>query len=480
MYDFDVLVEEVLKQKPDLGRVKLDKLIEEKKGVVGGGYLTDKGALFLIVGELGIQLKGIDSSDLTLKDLYIGANNITVVARVLAVYPVSTYAKKEGGEGRYRRLNLFDKNGIARLTLWEELEAVENLGVGVDTPLRVVSAYVKPGLDGKPTLNLGKKGTLEVLNDAGLLSKIPSISDLEKDISAITETDVIAARGIVQSESKDSDFTRSDGSRGTLNHFMLGSESDGKQQRIVIWNGSKLPSLRVGERVRVTNLRLKQQSYGDPELHGDSGSRIDVIQNESQGTLLFVVGSGDVRDSTEFLVADATRTLFHLHLKDKAVESARVVKEGDIIEVRWNEKYEDTIICTKSDSVKRVNAKSDLLPSLESLFVKVKDAEAASGPLLMEVVALSKASVQDVRLKDGSVVKKGEILIGDDTGEIKLVAWRESSEKLERVQEGERLQIIGATLQRSRMNTPILQIDRISSVRRMNGVSPSLDDNLRL
>ncbi len=478
MYDFDALVEEVLKQKPDLGRAKLDQLIEEKRSVVGGGYLTDQGALFLVAGELGVQLKGIDS-DLTLRDLYIGANDITVVARVLAVYPVSTYAKKEGGEGRYRRLNLFDKNGIVRLTMWEELEAIERLGVGVDTPLRVASAYVKPSLDGKPTLNLGKKGKIEVLRDEGLITKMPSVSELQIDIAAITETDVIAVRGIVQSDSKDSEFTRGDGSRGTLKHFTLGSESGSKQRRIVIWNGSDLPSLRSGERVRVTNLRLKQQTYGDSELHGDSGSRIDVIQNESQGTLLLVVGSAGVHDSTEFLVADATRTLFHLNLKDEAVESARAVKEGDIIEVMGNEKYEDMIICTKSDSVKRVNAKSNLLPSLQSLFVKVKNVEVASGPLLMEVIALSKGSVQDVRLKDGSVVKKGELLVGDDTGEIKLAAWRESSEKLEGVQEGERLQIIGATLQRSRMNTPYLQIGRISSVRRMKGVSAS-DDNLRL
>ncbi|MBI3116605.1 MAG: hypothetical protein HYZ12_04620 [Thaumarchaeota archaeon] len=479
MYDFDTLVEEVLKQRPDIGRPKLDKLIEEKRSLVGGGYLTDQGALFLVAGELGIQLKDIDSSDLTLKDLYIGANDITVVARVLAVYPVSTYARKEGGEGRYRRLNLFDRNGIVRLTMWEDLEAIERLGVGVDIPLRVVSAYVKPSLDGKPALNLGKKGRIEVLKDEGLVTKMPSVSELERDIAAITETDVIAVRGIVQSGSKDSEFTRGDGSRGTFKHFMLGSENGSKQQRIVIWSGSDLPSLVSGERVRVTNLRLKRQTYGDPELHGDSGSRINVIRNESQGTLLLVVGSGDVRGSTEFLVADATRTLFHLNLKDKAVESALALREGDIIEVMGNEKYEDTIVCTKSDSVKRVNSKSNLLPSLQSLFVKVKNVEVASGPLLMEVVALSKASVQDVRLKDGSVVKKGELLVGDDTGEIKLAAWRESSEKLDGVQEGERLQIIGATLERSRMNTPIIQIGRISSVRRMKGAS-SLDDSLRL
>ncbi len=192
------------------------------------------------------------------------------------------------------------------------------------------------------------------------------------------------------------------------------------------------------------------------------------------------MGSADVNDSTEFLVADAKKTLFHLNLKDRAIESAQTVREGDIIEVMVNEKYEDTIICTKSDSVKRVNVKSNLLPQLQSLFVKVKDVEAASGPILLEVIALSKGSVVDVRLKDGSVVKKGELLVGDDTGEIRVAGWRDSSEKLDGVLEGERLQIIGATVQMSKMNTPILQISRISRVKRMKSDSASLDDNLRL
>ncbi|TLX97014.1 MAG: single-stranded DNA-binding protein, partial [Thaumarchaeota archaeon] len=50
MYDFDSLVEEVLKNKPELSRNSLMEQIEEKKNTVGSGYLTNQGALFLIAG----------------------------------------------------------------------------------------------------------------------------------------------------------------------------------------------------------------------------------------------------------------------------------------------------------------------------------------------------------------------------------------------------------------------------------------------
>src|SRR2546430_10305566 len=94
MYDFDSLVEEVLKNKPELSRNSLMEQIEEKKNKVGSGYLTDQGALFLIAGELGVRLERITSTDLGLKDLYVGANDITVVARVFAIYPISEYERK--------------------------------------------------------------------------------------------------------------------------------------------------------------------------------------------------------------------------------------------------------------------------------------------------------------------------------------------------------------------------------------------------
>ena len=167
MYDFDALIGELLASRPELTRDEVLRRIEEKKRTVGAGYLTDQGALFLVAGELGVSLRKDDStSDMRIGDLYIGANDVTVVARVLAVYPVATYNKKDGGQGRYRRLTLFDGKSTVRLTVWEEgLEQIEKLDPKADSPVRVANGYVKQGLDGKANLNLGKRGSLEALTD---------------------------------------------------------------------------------------------------------------------------------------------------------------------------------------------------------------------------------------------------------------------------------------------------------------------------
>ena len=85
VYDFDSLLEEVLRNRPELTRGQIMEQIQEKKREVGAGFLTDQGALFLIAGELGVQLSHMTSTDLTLKDVDAGANDITIVARVLAI-----------------------------------------------------------------------------------------------------------------------------------------------------------------------------------------------------------------------------------------------------------------------------------------------------------------------------------------------------------------------------------------------------------
>lgn len=41
MYDFEALVTEVLRNKPEISRESLMELVQEKKRTVGSGYLTD-------------------------------------------------------------------------------------------------------------------------------------------------------------------------------------------------------------------------------------------------------------------------------------------------------------------------------------------------------------------------------------------------------------------------------------------------------
>ena len=462
MYDFETLLGELLQSRPELSREEVQRRIEEKKRTVGAGYLTDQGALFLVAGELGVSLRKSDaSSDMTIKDLYIGANDVTVVARVLAVYPVSTFDKKDGGKGRYQRLALFDGKDSVRLTVWEEsLEQVEKLGLGVDMPVRVANAYVKQGLDGKPNLNLGKRGRIEVLKDGSTSAKLPSVSTVSQKLpSQMKEESFVALDCVVSSEPRYSEFVRSDGSGGSLFQFGV-SQGGGKETRVVIWSPTAKPELKPGQRVRITSVRSRRSNDGGFEVHGDAGSTI-------------VVGPPAERSELRVAATSSSQTAkFVLCVgKDKRVKFVEVWKgvvepiQDDLVGVTPDETREERLVCRTRESLQLM--KDESFPQLTDLSTKISEVKIEDVSIMVEVIALSHGSVDDVKLRDGSAVKKGELVVGDDTGEIKLVAWRDLAGRVSGIQPGERLRIVGAAPKSTKMGGWVLQLSGLSVVERL-------------
>ena len=463
MYDFEALLEELLQRRSELTREEVLRRVEDKKKTVGAGYLTDQGALFLVAGEMGISLrKDNASSDLAIKDIYIGANDVTVAARILAVYPESTYNKKDGGTGKYRRLVLFDGRDSVRLTVWEEgLEQVAKLGLKVDSPVRVANAYVKEGLDGRPNLNLGRRGRIGLLADEKVVAKLPSVATLTQTLPALTkEEQFLAVEGVVSSEPRYNEFVRSDGSEGSLFQFGLAREG-GKETRVVIWSPVARPQLRRGQKIRITNARSRRSNTGEFELHGDAGSTIvfDVpVKSE-----LRVAATSSSQAAKLILGVGKDRRVRFIEVGNGAKEPS----QGDLVGVVPDEVTEGRMYCRTADSIQIMGEGS--FPALDELTTKLREAKEEDAQIMVEVIALSHGSVEDVRLKDGTAVKKGELVVGDDTGDIKLVAWRDLSGKVSGVQPGQRLRLVGVVPKSTRMGGWVLQLSSLSVMERLGG-----------
>lgn len=463
MYDFEALAGELLQSRPELNREELMKRIEQKKQTIGAGYLTDQGALFLVAGELGVSLrKAESSSDMSIKDLYIGTNDITVVARVLAVYPVSTYNKKDGGTGKYRRLVLFDDHSSARLTVWDEMaEEIVKLGVAVDVPVRIVNGYVKQGLDGKPNLNLGKRGRVEVVADERVVAKLVPMSAVTEKLTPISqEKQFMAVECVVSSEPRYSEFVRSDGSPGSLFQFGVTGDGGKTETRVVIWSPSARPELKKGQKILLTNAKTRKSPNGEYELHGDAGSAILPAQ-KAPPVELRVAAVGASSSGTVLLAVDKSGKVW-------AVEKEREEREptvGEAVAVAPDSESDGRLYCRSKNSVSLVDGSS--LPGLDVLATKLRDVKDEASQVMVEVIALSHGSAEEVNLKDGATVKKGELTIGDDTDEMKLVGWRELSTKVLGIQPGERLRVVGATPKITKVGTRVLQMSNLTVVERL-------------
>ena len=465
MYDFEALVGELLQSRPELSREELMKRIEQKKQTIGAGYLTDQGALFLVAGELGVSLsKAQTSSDMAIKDLYVGSNDVTVVARVLAVYPLSTYNRKDGGTGKYRRLVLFDDHHSARLTVWDETaEEMVKMGVEVGAPVRVVSGYVKQGLDGKPNLNLGKRGRVELVGEEKVAAKLPQIAAVTEKLARISEEkQFMALECVVGSEPRYSEFVRSDGSPGSLFQFAVTGEGGKPETRVVIWSPSARPELKKGQRVLITNLRARKSTSGEYELHGDAGTAV-VAAQKMQPVELRVASVSASPSGTILLAMDGKGRVWTVEKEKEETEPA----VGDAILAAPESESGGRLRCRTKDSVKVVAGKS--LPGLEALVTKLRDAKDEASVVMVEVIALSHGTAEDVNLKDGTTVKKGELTIGDDTAEMRLVGWRELAGKVLGFQPGERLRIVGASPKINKMGTRVLQMSNLTTIERLRG-----------
>lgn len=464
MYDFETLVGELLQNRPELSRDEVLRRIEDKKRTVGAGYLTDQGALFLVAGELGVTLHREDvSSDLTINDLYIGANDVTVVARVLAVYPVATFDKKDGGKGRYQRLSLFDGRSSVRLTVWEEgLEQIAKLGLKVDSPVRVANAYVKQGLDGKPNLNLGKRGRIELLGDEKVLAKLQSISTVVQKLPGLTkEEQFVALECVVSSEPRYSEFVRSDGSEGSL--FQFGAaQSGGKETRVVVWSPASRPELKRGQKVIITNIRSRRSNSGDFEVHGDAGST--VIAGEPAERLELRVAATSSSQTAKVVLGVG---------RDKKVRLIEIGKgvgepvQGDVVGAAPDEVRNEKLFCRTEGSLRIIEGGS--FPGLGELATKLQEAKEENSHIMVEVIALSHSTVDDVRVRDGTTAKKGELVVGDDTGEMKLVAWRDISGRVSGIQPGERLRLVGVVPKSTKLGGWVLELSSSSVIERLRG-----------
>ena len=102
------LIDKLLEQKSELTKEIIDQKIAEKKEKIGAGYLTDQGALFLIASDYGVTLTESSKTEISLKDLYAGAKEISLETRVLNLSPTKQFSRKDGSTFDLRTMTVYD------------------------------------------------------------------------------------------------------------------------------------------------------------------------------------------------------------------------------------------------------------------------------------------------------------------------------------------------------------------------------------
>lgn len=275
------IVEHILSKLPKVSRSEiLEKLHEEKKK--RGDFFSDEVLLRKIAAELGVEVqKEIVAPELLIQDLISGLNDVSVVGRVVAVFPTRTFGKQE--EGKVASLLVIDENSILRVILWnEKAEYVESGQVKTGEIIRFSHGYTKEGYKGKLELHLGEKGEIKIDPDDVNQTDYPSIEKLMTKISEITLKHVnerVNITGIVKEIMPISTFERKDASCGKVMRFRLADKTG--EIPVVVWN-QKVDEFEEiidqGIDLQVINTKVKDALGEGFEVHVDSRTYVETTR----------------------------------------------------------------------------------------------------------------------------------------------------------------------------------------------------------
>ena len=500
--DFKKMIEIVLQKKPDISAEDVRELIDEKKRKIGAGYLTDQGALFLVAADLGVSFENNQSNLTSIKDLYIGANDVNLSARIINIYPIRKYTKRDSNEEvQNRTLTIYDKDSSIKLRLWDQhVRFPEDYEVKPGDLIKISHGYAKSGLDNKPIINLGAKGLIEKSSDSNNNDddnnlEIPSLDSLSKTIDEIKEPiDNIIVTGILSSNPRVSRYVNFRNEQGKSLHIPLSNEEGTKTIRSIIWNinEDKIPGIFTqGSKVKLIGVKVKQgnpqYSNEEFEIHGDEGTIIQLQQIKSidgenikdedeeldggKVVVLKILSTGSEFESTvneNFLAINKENKDFISLVVDPRLIEEKIYP-GIIIEGIPNRVFGNVIYFTDESSYLRIVTETyeSSFPQDSEIETKIKNIQVSEKPYIVEAIILQAPNTSNITTKSGEDITVSETLIGDDTGEIRLTGWREQSSKIAKLNVGDRVKIIGAVAGMGRENRIEVTLKPFTEIREM-------------
>jgi replication factor A1 len=180
------------------------------------------------------------------------------------------------------------------------------------------------------------------------------------------------------------------------------------------------------------------------EIHGDEGTGfefVDQIEPLENYTLRIISARIDQSEKKMHCMAIDKATKSYLLLIDSKLFDIQI-EIDDVIECYPNRVLGNTIEITDQDSYIQILKEEKDIPRAGQFESKIVDIDSMNKPYVVEVIVLQNPNKTDVNTKSGEIVTVADTIVGDDTGEIRLVGWRESSSLVSELKIGERVRIL--------------------------------------
>lgn len=441
MAGLDELIGKLMEARPELTREEILSQIAAKKDKIGAGYLTDQGAIFLVAGDHNVQIADQAAASLEIKDLYSGAKEVSLEARIMSMSPATQFTRKDGSASFRRTMTVYDSNATARVTLWDEKAKLGVLdGLKPGDLVRIVKAYVRSDIDGSHTLNLGDGSDVEA---SGSESGIPPLESIIKDVGEVGEGQKnIAVSGTLEGTINTMRFTNSRGQPGKALRMRLKGK-DGRAMKVVIWGKDEegLPSVIPQDaQVRLLGASVKSGRQ-EPEIHGNEATSVQVDggSDPEPVTVRILNVTRLEKGGSMILGTDSKGALYKI--KDTS-DSAAAGAEGDILECMPSRVQGSSLTLDEKSYARKVDDDGSI-PGPAKVRTRIGDVKAGSS-YCIEAIILKVPERRDVQTKTGDSVPLAEVFVEDDTGQIWVKGWRRQASMVERCVPGEIVRVVGA------------------------------------
>ena len=434
MSEFEKLLEKIQEQKPELTRQDIDDKIKQKMEKIGPGYLTNEGALFLIAGDLGISLKQNLKTEMGLKDIYVGAKDVSVESRVLNISPTKQFSRKDGSPFLLRTMTVYDNDSAVSVKLWDEkanLPGIEELKPG--DLIKIIKAYVKSDLDGSPTINVGSGSNIEPTKKE---SKIRAVDELTIDISEVKEnqTNLVVA-GKIDGNITTLEFTNRRGEPGKGLKIRLKGKDD-TTKGVVIWgrDESFLPKvIPQNAKVRLLGVRTKVGNQG-LEIHGNEATLVEIEGGKESEPVIVRIATMKRNDGgkTVAMGIDNNKNIVYLSDSSNLLDPFTV---GDVIECMPSQVFGSSITINHDSFVRKIDDDKSI-PELSSLRTKISEIKPGND-YCVEAIILKEPEKREVQTKTGETILLSEMFVEDDSDQIWIKGWRNQAILLDGLSVGE-------------------------------------------
>jgi replication factor A1 len=436
--EFEELLEKIQQQKPELTKQDIEEKIKQKKEKIGAGYLTEQGALFLIASDLGISLKQDLKIEMCLKDIYIGAKDVSIESRILNISPAKQFSRKDGSPFLLRTMTVYDNDSAVSVKLWDEkanLPGIEDLKPG--DLIKIIKAYVKSDLNGSPTLNVGSGSNIESTNKE---SKIRAVDELTIDVSEVKENqNNLVVAGKIDGSITTLEFTNRRGEPGKGLRMRLKGQ-DGGTKGVVIWgkDESFLPKvISHNAKVRLLGVRTKVGNQG-LEIHGNEATLVEIEGGKEPEPVVVRIASIKRNDGgkTSAIGIDNRKNMMYLSDSSNMLGS---ISAGDVIECMPSQVFGNAVTINHDSFVRKIDDDKSI-PQLSSLRTKISEIKSGNN-YCVEAIILKEPEKREVQTKTGETILLSEMFVEDDSGQIWIKGWRNQAILLDGLSGGEIISI---------------------------------------